>query len=222
MRFIFTLLLVTIIWGFTAPVLTGCGGQGVAGSNAGSVENRGNVAEGSTATEADAGTGYILMDMLKEAVADDLGEGYWPDKQLTKKELETETGIGEEWYTGFLAEKQKVETDIDMMIILEADPAHLTEIETSLNAYRDSLMVKYKERPQELGKVSASRIEIIGNFICFVQLGGDTSAAAQEGDENVIAQCRQENEKAVEIIEKTIQGALDTGRSIGYNVSTAV
>lgn len=65
-------------------------------------------------------------------------------------------------------------------------------------------MTKYKDRPQELGKVEASRIETVDSYVSFVQLGADTEAAAEIGDEEVISVCQQENERAVDIIEKTL------------------
>lgn len=144
------------------------------------------------------------MEEIKEAVVSILGDNYWPNKQLTSEELETETGIGQEMYEDFLAEKLNVETDIDMMIILKAKSEHLTEIETMMNEYRDALIVKYADRPQELGKVQASRIEVIDRYVCYVQLGADTGDAAEKGDEEVLAVCQQENERAIDIIEKTI------------------
>jgi hypothetical protein len=197
-----TFILAVVLWAFAAPVLTGCGEGAVAGSNAGRVES------GRREVDADAASGEILLGMVREEVIGILGENYWPDKEMTKEELETETGIGPGLYTACLAEEQKVETDIDRMILIKARPECLTEIETLLNAYRDSLLVKYKERPQELGKALASRIEIIDQYVCFVQLGADTAKAAQEGDEQVIAQCQQENERAVDMIERTIFEAL--------------
>ena len=148
------------------------------------------------------------MKTIRTAVVEILGENYWPDKQLTREELETETGITEEMYDDYLAEKQNIETDIDTMIIIKAKQEYLSEIETKLNDYRESMMIKYRDRPQELGKVEASRIEIIDTYICFVQLGADTNEAAEAGDEKVIALCQQENERAVDIIEKTIFDAL--------------
>ena len=56
----------------------------------------------------------------------------------------------------------------------------------------------------ELGKVQASRIEVIDRYVCYVQLGADTGDAAEKGDEEVLAVCQQENERAIDIIEKTI------------------
>lgn len=200
--FAITLIITAAVWLLSAPMLTGCGREQISDSNTSSVENT-NV-NSSREAEDKSGSAYASMEEIKKAVVGVLGENYWPDKQLTEAELETETGLKKDMYEDYLAEKLNVETDIDMMIILKAKPEKLSDIETMLNEYRDSLLIKYKDRPQELGKVTASRIEIIDSYICFVQLGADTAAAAQTGDEKVIELCQQENERAIDIIEKTI------------------
>ena len=196
--------MVLSVWVLSAPVMTGCGRELVSDSNTNSVENirRDSGNDGNSGKESVSV--YIPMDKIRNEVVSILGENYWPDKRLTVAELKTETGITEEMYDDFLAEKMNIETDIDIMIILKAKQEYLTEIETMLNAYRDSLLVKYRERPQELGKVQASRIEVIEPYICFVQLGADTEAAIEKGNEEVVVSCQQENERAVDIIEKTI------------------
>lgn len=197
--FTMTLVLTLTVWLLASPLMTGCGKEQVSDSNTNNVENVRRDATGGTASS---------MNTIKTAVVEILGENYWPDKQLTKEELETETGITPDMYEEYLAEKQNVETDIDTMIIIKAKADELSEIETLLNDYRESLMIKYRDRPQELGKVEASRIEIIDTYICFVQLGADTTQAAKAGDEKVITLCQQENERAVDMIEKTIFDSL--------------
>lgn len=203
-----TLILTLVLWISAAPILTGCGEGPVFDSNTNSVENVRRSTDESAGAKGDISSSYILLEMVKKSVVEILGGNYWPDKQLTEEELETETGISADMYEEYLAEKQNVETDIDMMIIIKARPERLTEIEILLNEYRDALMLKYRERPQELGKVAASRIEIIDDYICFVQLGADTTASVQEGDEKVIEQCQAENERVVDMIERTIFQAL--------------
>lgn len=187
------------IWVMAIFIISGCGEGQISDSNTNSVENVKRSGRESEDMEKS-----VSMEEIKSEVVNILGDNYWPDKQLTETELKMETGIGREMYDDYLAEKMNIETDIDIMIILKAKQEYLPEIETMLNAYRDALIVKYEERPQELGKVQASRIEVIGLYICFVQLGADTGAAAEKGDEEVIALCQQENERAVDIIEKTI------------------
>lgn len=198
-RFTAALLAKLSIWVMAFFIMSGCGEGQISDSNTNSVENVRRSGKESEGMEKS-----VSMEKIKSEVVNILGDNYWPDKQLTETELKTETGIGREMYDDYLAEKMNIETDIDIMIILKAKQEYLPEIETMLNAYRDALMVKYGERPQELGKVQASRIEVIGLYICFVQLGADTGAAAEKGVEEVIALCQQENERAVDIIEKTI------------------
>lgn len=203
------LLVILGICVLVAVVLSGCGEGEIFDSNTNSVENTKRVTEnadeyGEYREYSDA---YLPMEEIKEAVINILGENYWPDRQLTVGELNAETGIGEEMYDDFLAEKLNAETDIDMMIIVKAKAEYLTEIETMMNAYRDALIVKYADRPQELGKVQASRIEVVDRYVCYVQLGADTGEAAEKGDEEVLAVCQQENERAVDIIERTILNA---------------
>lgn len=201
--FTITLIITAAVWLLSAPILTGCGNKEISDSNTNSVENK-NLNGSKENAETETGSLYASMEEIRKAVVEVLGDNYWPDKQLGKEELETETGIKSNMYDDILAERMNVETDIDMMLIIKAETENLSTLETLLNEYRDSLLIKYKDRPQELGKVSASRIEIIDSYICFVQLGADTTAAVQVGDEEVIKLCQQENERAIDIIEKTI------------------
>lgn len=203
--FAMTLIITLCVWLLAAPIMSGCGNGQVSDSNTNNVENtRRDNNENTIAAEESIKTAYAPMDEIKNAVLEVLGDNYWPDKQLTAEELELETGITGDMYDDFLAEEQNIETDIDTMIIIKAKKDYVAEVEAMLNEYRETLMLKYKDRPQELGKVEASRIEIVDSYISFVQLGADTAAAAEAGDEEVIALCQQENEKAVDMIEKTI------------------
>ena len=200
------LLVILGICVLVAVVLSGCGEGEIFDSNTNSVENTKRVTENAD-EYGEYSDAYLPMEEIKEAVINILGENYWPDRQLTVGELNAETGIGEEMYDDFLAEKLNAETDIDMMIIVKAKAEYLTEIETMMNAYRDALIVKYADRPQELGKVQASRIEVVDRYVCYVQLGGGYQRSGRKRREEVLAVCQQENERAVDIIERTILNA---------------
>lgn len=141
---------------------------------------------------------------LKKAVVEILGENYWPDALLTAEELAERTGISEYMYDNFMAEYQHSEAGIDMMIIIETKEEHLADVETYLNDYREVLLNIYEKQPQSKAKVFASRIEVIKNYICYVQLGADISRLETAGEEEMVAYCQHENERALDIIEKRI------------------
>lgn len=141
---------------------------------------------------------------LKEAVVEILGDDYWPDALLSEEELAERTGISENMYDSFMAEYQHSEAGIDMMIIIEAKEDSLSEIEQYLNEYRELLLKIYEQQPQNKSKVFASRIETIHNYVCYVQLGADITDLETQGEEKMVERCQQDNERALDMIEKMI------------------
>ncbi len=144
------------------------------------------------------------MDDLKDAVVGILGENYWPDTLLSAEELAERTGVSENMYEDFMAEYQHTEAGIDMMILVKAKPEEVETVERYLNEYRDVLLKIYEQQPQNEAKVFASRIEIIDNYVCYVQLGANIASLEKQGEEEMITYCQQENERALDIIEKRI------------------
>lgn len=141
---------------------------------------------------------------LKEAVVSILGDNYWPDALLSEEEFAERTGISSHMYESFMAEYQHSEAGIDMMILIEAKEDSLGDVEKYMNEYRELLLNIYEKQPQNKAKVFASRIEVISNYVCYVQLGADITNLESQGEDIMVAYCQQENERAIDILEKTI------------------
>lgn len=141
---------------------------------------------------------------LRDAVVEVLGENYWPNAEITPEMLEQIYGVGPDMYDAYFGETPMISTNVDTLIIIRAKEDQVDAVEEALNAYRDVLVNDTMQYPMNVGKIQASRIEVIGNYVCFVQLGADTQAAMDEGDEAVIDYCLQENEKAIDAIEKAV------------------
>lgn len=144
------------------------------------------------------------MEELKEAVVEILGENYWPDTLLTEEELAERTGISDSMYQNFMAEYQHAEAGIDMMILIETKEEAIETVEKRLNEYREMLLHIYEKQPQNRAKVFASRIEVIDNYVCYVQLGADITALENQGEDIMVSHCQEENERALDVIEKGI------------------
>lgn len=147
---------------------------------------------------------FVTLTELKDSVQELLGDKYWPEVDLTKEELEQKTGITEDMYVDFLAEKQVLDAHIDTMIIIHAKEAHVGEVEQALEKYRADIIEQNKNYPQNLCKAEASRMETIEDYVCFVQLGADTTIVADKGEDAMIAYCQEENERALYVLEKEI------------------
>lgn len=147
---------------------------------------------------------FVTLSQLKDSVKELMGDRYWPEIDLTKAELESKTGITEDMYVDFLAEKQLMDTHIDTMIIINAKEAHVGDVEAALERYRENVIEENRNYPQNLCKAEASRMETIENYVCFVQLGADTTIVADKGEDEIIAYCQEENERALYVLEKEI------------------
>ena len=147
---------------------------------------------------------FIPLTELKDNVKELLGDNYWPEVDLTKEELARRIGITEDMYVDFLAEKQILDAHIDTMIIIQAKEAYVGAVEQALEDYRTAVIEENRDHPQNLGKAKASRMETIDNYVCFVQLGADTTAVADRGEDEIIAFCQEENERALYVLEQDI------------------
>lgn len=147
---------------------------------------------------------FYTLSELKEEVQALLGDSYWPQVDLSAAELERLTGITEDMYVDFLAERQVLDAHIDTMIIIHAKEDYVGEIEQSLETYRSEVIEQNRNYPQNLCKAQASRMETIDDYVCFVQLGADTTLVADRGQEAVMAYCLEENEKALYVLEQAI------------------
>ncbi|MCM1252469.1 MAG: DUF4358 domain-containing protein [Clostridium sp.] len=144
------------------------------------------------------------LSKLRESVKEELGDNYWPEIALSKEELEEKTGITQDMYVEFLAEEPSLKSNIDTMIIVRAKEDYVGAIEEALEEYRTRLIEENKQYPQNYNKASASRMETIENYICFVQLGADTTIVADKGGKEILAYCQEENERALHVLEKAI------------------
>lgn len=147
---------------------------------------------------------FYTLPELKAEVEELLGDHYWPEVNLTREELERLTGISEDMYVDFLAEKQSLDSHIDTMIIIHAKEAYVGAVEQAIEKYRNTIIEENRNYPQNLGKAKASRMETIDDYVCFVLLGADTTVVADRGSEAVTEYCLEENERALYVLEQAI------------------
>lgn len=147
---------------------------------------------------------FYTLSELKDKVQNLLGDAYWPQVSLSAEELESLTGIESDMYVDFLAERQVLDAHIDTLIVIHAKEDYVSEIEQGIEAYRSGIIEANRNHPQNLGKAQASRMETIDDYVCFVQLGADTTPYADKGTEAVAAHCLEENERALYVLEQAI------------------
>lgn len=134
------------------------------------------------------------MEGLKQAVVAVLGENYWPDTQIYPEILETTFGVSPDMYDDYMGEMPMISANVDTMIIIKAKEDRVDEVEEALKQYHQRMVADTMQYPMNVGKIQAAHVEKMGNYVCFVQLGGDTTQASETGDEAVIQQCTEQND----------------------------
>ncbi len=143
------------------------------------------------------------METLKQAVVDVLGENYWPNMKLDAEMLEMSFGITADMYDDYMAEIPMMSTHVDTLLIIKAKDDKVEAVEEALNAYRDMKVEDTMGYPMNVGKIQASRIQRYGNYVCFVQLGGEYLADVLSEEES-ITRCLEQNELALEVIGRKV------------------
>jgi len=145
------------------------------------------------------------MEGIKAAVVDAIGDNYFPDMALMPDMLEMQFGITADMYDDYFAEVPMISANVDALLIIKAKDDKVKDVEDALEAYRDVQVNDALQYPANVGIVQASRIERIGNYVCFVQLGGDTMDILDNGDEAVILHCQELNELVIEVISQNVK-----------------
>jgi hypothetical protein len=145
------------------------------------------------------------MTGIKTAVVEALGENYWPNMALDAQMLEGFFQIKPEMYDDYMAEMPMISNNVDTLIVVKAKEGQVDAVEAALNAYRDVQINEAHQYPMNVGKVQASVIEKIGNYVIFAQLGADTMEAMDKGDEAVVKQCQEANELAISTIRQKVE-----------------
>ena len=144
------------------------------------------------------------MEALKTAVVEKLGENYWPNMPVTPDIMEGLFGITADMYEDYLAEMPMISTNVDTLVIIKPKADKAQAVEDALTAYREAKVNDTMQYPMNVGKIQASTIEKIGDYICFIQLGADTMALSEKGDDAVIKHCQEQNKLAIEQLQAAV------------------
>ena len=140
------------------------------------------------------------MEQLKAAAVEAAEGGYWPDMALQPDMLEMSFGITSDMYDDYMAEMPMMSAHVDTLLIVKAKEDKLETVQEIVEDYREAKVNDTMQYPMNLGKIQASQVETIGNYVVFVMLGGDTTDVEEQGDEAVVKTCQERNGKVIEAV----------------------
>lgn len=139
---------------------------------------------------------------LRDAVVAAFGENYPAPMEMPADYLEGMFGISPDMYESYAGDMPMIMTNVDTLLVIQPKADKFEEVKTILETYLanktadDSLRFEY---PFNIGKVSAARVDVIGDCVVFTQLGGDIFDLYEtQGDEAVLEACQEANQTAVD------------------------
>lgn len=205
------ILTVCSLLAVSVVLLTACGkkNNGNTGENTESTTPQTSSQEGNntgnTLAESTEPAQESSLMYLRDAVAEALGEDYWPDSVMEPEYVQDLYGLKPDMYEDIFVETPMIGTNVDTLIIVQAKKDRVEDVEKALNTYREGEINNTMQYPMNIGKVQASRIETIDNYVFFIQLGGSSVDAEEEGEEKVMELSREQNEKALEAIRQALE-----------------
>lgn len=143
------------------------------------------------------------MEAIKTAVVEAVGEdNYFPNMIVDPELFESFFGVSPSMYEDYLCEMPMISVNVDMLIVVKAKDGQAEAVEKALTAYRETQVNNTMQYPQNVDKIQASRVERVGNYVLYVQLGGDAGEADSAG---AIAHHSEVNELVIEVISQQLE-----------------
>lgn len=135
---------------------------------------------------------------IHQAIKDEFGEDYYPNREIELDEIESFTGIKEEDMEEFIAEAPMINVSIDTFMAIKAKEGKADLVEEKLEQYRTYLVEDSMQYPMNMPKVNASKVVRHGDYVFFLMLG--------KQDENMED---AESKEALEFAQKEVKRAED-------------
>ncbi|MCH5344443.1 MAG: DUF4358 domain-containing protein [Acetatifactor sp.] len=206
---------ITLMLGALIFTMTACGNNaGAGGQSTGQPESTQESTQESTAPTVESGAtdpgtfggeeGWSAeMTQVRDAVVAEIGDDYWPNTPLPADLLEVRYNITADMYDDYMGEIPMISTNVDTLLIIKAKSDKVEDVEQLLLDYYDYQVSEALQYPMNLEKIQAAKVHRIGNYVCFVMLGG---SAIDEGDTDArIQACQEQNEQVIEIISQLLQ-----------------
>ncbi|MDO5294230.1 MAG: DUF4358 domain-containing protein [bacterium] len=145
----------------------------------------------------------VKVETLTAAVAEKLGENYWPTDKITGSDAADLYQLTLDNAEEILAEVPKMAMNADMLLIVKAKEGKVEDVKKEVEALRQSKVDDVMQYPMNVQKIAASSVNVVGNYVVYVQLGG--SAADLETDDEIRTGCEADNKTAMEVIENQLK-----------------
>lgn len=143
----------------------------------------------------------VSITEIHEAIKEELGEDYYPNRDMEISEVLDYTGLKEDQIDEFIAQAPMISVGVDTFIAIKATEGNSDAVYQGLEKYRTYLVEDSLQYPMNLPKINAAKVLQYDDYVFFVMLGKqDESMEDAESQE-----AREFAEAEVTRVEKVIE-----------------
>lgn len=143
---------------------------------------------------------------LRDAVANALGENYWPSSCQPLAMYE-HFGLTEDMLDDYFIESPMIGFHIDTLMVLKPAEGRKDDVLAFTNNYVAYQQDEMNQYPSNVGKGASVQVAEVGDYVVVAMLGG-MIPGAENGDEvpmeTQVAHCQAANEAAIEAIKGVV------------------
>lgn len=147
----------------------------------------------------------VSVQELHEAVKAAYGEDYIPDQPLDDGGLENILGVEPGLCEEYIAEMPMISMNVDTFAAIRAKEGKGQQVKEALEAYREKLVADTMQYPINQIKIQASKVAAYDDYVFFIMLGFLEPEQEEQEESEVLKAYEEENEKAVQAIEKLLK-----------------
>lgn len=147
----------------------------------------------------------VNLDEIHTAVKDAYGDQYIPSMPYDEQMMEDLFGLKKELYDSYIAEGPMISVHVDNFVAIKAQKGKGEEVQSVMDAYRESMVTDSMQYPMNMPKVQASEVVRHGDYVFFVMLGELSDEALNQGEEAALEAAKENNKIAIDVIDGFFQ-----------------
>lgn len=113
----------------------------------------------------------VDLSEVLNAVKAELGEDYYPNRDMELSEVKDFTGLSDDQIEEFIAQVPMISVGVDTFIAIKATEGNGDAVYKGLEKYRTYLVEESLQYPMNLPKVNAAKVVQYGDYSFFIMLG---------------------------------------------------
>lgn len=121
---------------------------------------------------------WTEIDLIRNYIAGMYGTNYWADTKVhdmpedLAMKLADLLKIDAAWVDEIIYEIPMISVNIDTLILVKPSEGNAENVMTALTGYKDMLVNDSRQYPHNVPRVNSAVVQQIGDYVCFIILGG--------------------------------------------------